>query len=75
LQTSPNEKRQTLWKILYYREYPRTSDDLYHVDYMYLYVRKDVGQQLWDYGAVPHEALDPSLISHSCPEMRCTPGF
>ena len=55
--TSP-EKRESLWKILYFREYPRTPDDWYHVHNFYYYVRKDVAQQLWDYGAVPPEAME-----------------
>jgi DNA-binding beta-propeller fold protein YncE len=55
--TSP-EKRAILWKILYYREYPRTPDDWYHVHNFYFYVRKDVAQQLWDFGAVPPEAIE-----------------
>ena len=55
--TSP-EKRETLWKILYFREYPRTPDDWYHVHNMYLYVRKDVAQQIWNYGAAPPEAIE-----------------
>jgi len=52
------EKREILWKILYYREYPKTPDDWYHVHNFYLYVRKDVAQQLWDWGAVPPEAIE-----------------
>ncbi|MFN2166091.1 MAG: flippase activity-associated protein Agl23, partial [Anaerolineae bacterium] len=55
--TSP-EKRKILWKILYFREYPRTPDDWYHVHNMYFYVRKDVAQQLWDYGAAPPEVVE-----------------
>ncbi|MGD8738575.1 MAG: 6-bladed beta-propeller, partial [Anaerolineae bacterium] len=55
---STPEKREALWKILYYREYPRTPDDWYHVHNFYLYVRKDVAQQLWDYGAVPPEFVE-----------------
>jgi uncharacterized protein (TIGR03663 family) len=65
--TSP-EKREILWKILYFREYPRTPDDWYHVHNFYLYVRKDVAQQLWDYGAVPPELVelppDPYTEAH-----------
>ena len=65
--TSP-EKRKILWKILYYREYPRTPDDWYHVHNFYFYVRKDVAQQLWDYGAVPPEMIelppDPYVEAH-----------
>lgn len=52
------EKRQILWKILYFREYPRTPDDWYHVHTMYLYIRKDVAQQIWDFGAMPPEAME-----------------
>ena len=62
------EKREILWNILYYRRYPRTPDDWYHVHNMYLYVRKDVAQQLWDFGAVPPEAIelppDPYAETH-----------
>jgi uncharacterized protein (TIGR03663 family) len=65
------EKRQILWDILYYRQYPRTPDDWYHVDILYLYVRKDVAQQLWDYGAVPPEALElpPDLYAETHIEL------
>jgi uncharacterized protein (TIGR03663 family) len=55
---SSPEKRQILWKILYFREYPRTPDDWYHVHNMYLYVRKDVAQEVWNFGAVPPEAME-----------------
>jgi len=55
--TSP-EKRESLWNILYFREYPRTPDDWYHVHNFYYYVRKDVAQQLWDYGAVPPGVME-----------------
>ncbi|MFC2016062.1 NHL repeat-containing protein, partial [Chloroflexota bacterium] len=52
------EKREILWKILYFREYPRSTDDWYHVHNFYMYVRKDVAQQIWDFGAVPPEVLE-----------------
>jgi len=65
--TSP-EKREILWNVLYYREYPQKPDDWYHVHNFYLYVRKDVAQQLWDFGAVPPETLelppDPYVEAH-----------
>jgi len=65
---SSPEKREILWKILYFREYPRTPDDWYHVHNMYLYIRKDVAQQLWDFGAAPPEAFelpsDPYAEAH-----------
>jgi DNA-binding beta-propeller fold protein YncE len=68
--TSP-EKREILWNILYFREYPRTPDDWYHVHNMYLYVRKDVAQQLWDFGAVPPEAIElpPDLYAETHVEL------
>jgi uncharacterized protein (TIGR03663 family) len=66
--TSP-EKREILWKILYYREYPRSPDDWYHVHNFYLYVRKDVAQQIWDFGAAPPEIIelppDPYLEAYT----------
>jgi uncharacterized protein (TIGR03663 family) len=64
-----SEKREILWNILYFRKYPRTPDDWYHVHNFYLYVRKDVAQQLWDFGAVPPEAIelppDPYAEAHT----------
>jgi len=50
--TTP-EKRQKLWDILYWREYPRSTDDWYYVHNFYMYVRKDIAQQIWDLGAMP----------------------
>ncbi|HFD40508.1 MAG TPA: hypothetical protein ENJ31_11760, partial [Anaerolineae bacterium] len=65
--TTP-EKRKILWDILYFRKYPRTPDDWYHVHNFYFYVRKDVAQQLWDFGATPPEAFelppDPYVEKH-----------
>jgi uncharacterized protein (TIGR03663 family) len=65
--TSP-EKRKILWDILYWRKYPRTPDDWYHVHNFSFCVRKDVAQQLWNYGAVPPEAYelppDPYTEAH-----------
>ncbi|MGD2207614.1 MAG: hypothetical protein PVH17_12645, partial [Anaerolineae bacterium] len=55
--TSP-EKRKILWNILYYRKYPHTPDDWYHVHNFYMYLRKDVAQQIWDFGAAPPEVVE-----------------
>lgn len=55
--TTP-EKRQKLWDILYWREYPRTTDDWYYVHNFYMYVRKDIAQQIWDLGALPPESYE-----------------
>jgi DNA-binding beta-propeller fold protein YncE len=64
--TSP-EKRKALWDILYRRKYPQTPDNWYHVHNMYLYIRKDVAQQIWDFGAVPAEAIElpPDLYAEA----------
>jgi len=48
-----SEKRQKLWDILYWRKYPRSTDDWYYVHNFYMYVRKDIAQQIWDLGALP----------------------
>ncbi len=65
--TSP-EKRQILWNILYWRKYPKGTDEWYHVHNFYFYVRKDVAQEIWDFGAMPPEAVelapDPYLEQH-----------
>ena len=55
--TTP-EKRQKLWDILYWREYPRTTDDWYYVHNFYMYVRKDIAQQIWNLGAMPPESYE-----------------
>jgi uncharacterized protein (TIGR03663 family) len=55
--TSP-DKRQILWNILYWRKYPRSTDDWYHVHNFYMYVRKDVAQEIWNFGAAPPEAVE-----------------
>ncbi len=46
-------KRREWWNILWYRKYPRSADDWYHRDEFYFCVRKDVINQLWDYGVGP----------------------
>jgi uncharacterized protein (TIGR03663 family) len=65
---SSPEKREILWDILYFRRYPRTPDDWYHVHNFYMYIRKDVAAQIWDFGAQPPEAVelppDPYLDAH-----------
>ena len=66
------EKRQALWRILYAREYPRTTDDWYHVDNFYMHVRKDVARQYWDFGAVPQEADEPPTDTYvEVHDARC----
>jgi uncharacterized protein (TIGR03663 family) len=62
------EQRQILWDILYFRRYPRTPDNWYHVHNFYMYIRKDVAAQIWDFGARPPEIVempsDPYLERH-----------
>lgn len=55
--TTP-EKRKMLWDILYWRKYPRSTDDWYYVHDFYMYVRKDVAQQVWGLGAVPPDSFE-----------------
>jgi len=46
-------QRREWWNIFFYRKYPRSTDDWYHRDEFYFCVRKDVVNQLWDYGVGP----------------------
>lgn len=46
-------KRREWWNIVFHRKYPRSTDDWYHRDEFYFCVRKDVINQLWDYGVGP----------------------
>jgi uncharacterized protein (TIGR03663 family) len=46
-------KRREWWNIFFYRKYPRSTDDWYYKDEFYFCVRKDVINQLWDYGVGP----------------------
>jgi uncharacterized protein (TIGR03663 family) len=46
-------KRRKWWNIFFYRRYPRSTDDWYFKDEFYFCVRKDVVNQLWDYGVGP----------------------
>ncbi len=55
------EQRKILWNILYWRKYPKSTDDWYHVDIIYYCVRKDVAAQMWDQGAGPAPALEEPL--------------
>ncbi len=48
----PAERRKW-WNIFLYRRYPRSTDDWYNRDPFYFCVRKDVINQLWDYGIGP----------------------
>ena len=72
-----SEKREILWDILYFREYPRTPDDWYHVHNFYVYIRKDVAQKLWDFGAVPPDVVelpaDPYAEAHT--ELETTASW
>ncbi|MFQ5811810.1 MAG: flippase activity-associated protein Agl23 [Anaerolineae bacterium] len=46
-------QRREWWNIFWYRKYPRSTDDWYYKDPFYFCVRKDVINQLWDYGVGP----------------------
>ncbi len=78
---STPEQREKLWNILYWRKYPKSTDDWYHVDIFYYCVRKDVASQMWDQGAGPapvlEEPLDPyaeATIQHPSTAVWGTMG-
>jgi len=52
------EERANLWRIFMYRKYQKSTDDWYHVHYFYVYVRKDVANQVWDFGASPPQPVE-----------------
>ncbi|MGQ9594926.1 MAG: flippase activity-associated protein Agl23 [Anaerolineae bacterium] len=61
-------KRKVLWDILLYRKHTTPTEAWPLVHEFRLYVRKDVVQQLWDYGAAPLAAPevteDPYIKAH-----------
>ena len=61
-------KRKVLWDILLYRKHTTPTEAWPLVHEFRLYVRKDVVQQLWDYGAAPLAAPevteDPYTKAH-----------
>ncbi|MGC8838743.1 MAG: flippase activity-associated protein Agl23 [Anaerolineae bacterium] len=61
-------KRKVLWDILLYRKHTTPTEAWPLVHEFRLYVRKDVVQQLWDYGAAPLAAPevteDPYVKAH-----------
>ena len=52
-QARDSEKRQTLWKIIWHREFQESTDEWPLVHRFALYVRKDVANQLWDFSVGP----------------------
>jgi hypothetical protein len=69
---STPEKRSALWDILYYRSYPRSTEDWYHVHNFYFYVRKDVAASIWNFGAAPPAILElpPDLYAERHVELE-----
>ncbi len=65
-------QRSTLWDILYYRRYPRSTEDWYHVHNFYFYVRKDVAASIWNFGAAPPPVLElpPDLYAERYVELE-----
>ncbi|MEA3407041.1 MAG: TIGR03663 family protein [Chloroflexota bacterium] len=51
--------RQNLWDVFFYREYEASLTSWPHVHKFALYVRRDVAQQLWDYGPEVLTAAEP----------------
>ncbi len=44
-------KRQEMWDIFWYRKYNTPLTSWVHVHNFFMYTRKDIAAQLWDYGA------------------------
>jgi uncharacterized protein (TIGR03663 family) len=51
--------RQNLWDVLFYREYEASLTSWPHIHKFAMYVRRDVAQQLWDYGPEALAAAEP----------------
>lgn len=51
--------RQNFWDVLFYREYEASLTEWPHVHKFAMYVRRDVAQQLWDYGPEALAAAEP----------------
>ncbi|MFP3895808.1 MAG: flippase activity-associated protein Agl23 [Anaerolineales bacterium] len=57
---SSESARQNLWNVFFYREYEEASlTEWPHVHKFAMYVRRDVVQQLWDYGPEALTAAEP----------------
>ncbi len=57
---SSESARQNLWNVFFYRKYEEASlTDWPHVHKFAMYVRRDVAQQLWDYGPEALTAAEP----------------
>ncbi len=56
------EKRRKFWDVVLYRRWDTPLNEWPYVHNFYLYVRRDVAAQIWNYGAGPAEAavvVDP----------------
>jgi len=52
------EKRRQLFNVIFYRKYDQALADWQPSHPYALYIRKDIAAQLWDFGALPAEAVD-----------------
>ena len=52
-------RRAEMWNILWSRAYPYALNNWPYREEMFLYVRKDIAAQLWEYGVAP-AAIPPS---------------
>jgi uncharacterized protein (TIGR03663 family) len=50
--------REKLWNILYYREYTHSPAEWPLRHEFAMFVRKDIANQVWDFGATPPEAFE-----------------
>jgi DNA-binding beta-propeller fold protein YncE len=56
------ERRRKLWDIIWYRRWDTPLNEWPYVHYFYLYVRRDIAAQVWNFGAGPvetAEVIDP----------------
>ncbi len=52
-------KRAEIWNILWSRTYPYSLNNWPYREEMFLYIRKDVAAQLWEYGLSPAAVAPP----------------
>ena len=55
------ENRKELWNVIFYRRHKTPLNEWPYVHRFYMYIRKDVLNELWDYrvGPVPQEEVEP----------------
>lgn len=52
-------KRKAFWKVVFYREHEAELENWPYVHDFYLYIRRDIAREIWDYGPESLSALEP----------------